>query len=116
MKKNVALPISALKTGDEGEIAKYGAKDMSLDEISQRNADEIAHADYVETEKYRDDRRVEYPAIGDQIDALWAAVEALGNGDGLPQATAEMLDAIKAVKAKYPKPDTATLTPAGKSK
>jgi hypothetical protein len=39
-------------------------------------------------------RRVEYPSIGDQLDALWKG------GD----AAAEMLAKIQAVKAKYPKP------------
>ena len=38
-------------------------------------------------------RRAEYPTIGDQLDALWKGGEAQAN----------MLDAIAAVKAKYPK-------------
>lgn len=42
---------------------------------------------------YADKRRTEYPAIGDQLDALWKG------GD----AAAEMLAVIQAVKSKYPK-------------
>lgn len=42
---------------------------------------------------YADKRRAEYPPIGDQLDALWKG------GD----AAAEMLAAVQAVKAKYPK-------------
>ena len=38
-------------------------------------------------------RQSEYPAIGDQLDALWKGGEA----------AAEMLAKVQAVKAKYPK-------------
>ena len=42
---------------------------------------------------YSEYRQSEYPAIGDQLDALWKG------GD----AAAEMLAKVQAVKAKYPK-------------
>jgi hypothetical protein len=42
---------------------------------------------------YAQKRAAEYPAIGDQLDALWKG------GD----AAAEMLTKVQAVKAKYPK-------------
>lgn len=42
---------------------------------------------------YAEKRVREYPPIGDQLDALWKG------GD----AAAEMLAAVQAVKAKYPK-------------
>jgi hypothetical protein len=42
---------------------------------------------------YAEKRVREYPSIGDQLDALWKG------GD----AAAEMLAAVQAVKAKYPK-------------
>lgn len=44
---------------------------------------------------YRDQRASEYPAIGDQLDALWK-----GGKDA-----ADMLAKVKAIKDKYPKPD-----------
>jgi hypothetical protein len=44
---------------------------------------------------YREQRAVEYPLIGDQLDALWKG------GD----AAADMLAQIRSVKAKYPKPE-----------
>lgn len=44
--------------------------------------------------EYQHQRAAEYPAIGDQLDALWKG------GD----AAAEMLAQVQAVKAKYPKP------------
>jgi hypothetical protein len=39
-------------------------------------------------------RRAEYPALGEQLDALWKGGEA----------AAEMTSRIAEVKAKYPKP------------
>ena len=43
---------------------------------------------------YAEKRAIEYPPIGDQLDALWKG------GD----AAAEMLAKVQAVKDKYPKP------------
>jgi hypoxanthine phosphoribosyltransferase len=51
-------------------------------------------AKFVATQ-YQRDRVCEYPAISDQLDALWKG------GD---DAT-EMLAKVQAVKAKYPKPE-----------
>lgn len=45
--------------------------------------------------KYQRQRAAEYPAIGDQLDALWKG------GD----AAAAMLAQVQAVKTKYPKPE-----------
>lgn len=46
-----------------------------------------------DAQEYARKRALEYPAIGDQLDALWKG------GD----AAAEMLTRVQAVKAKYPK-------------
>lgn len=46
-----------------------------------------------DAKQYQRDRAAEYPAIEDQLDALWKG------GD----AAAEMLAKVQAVKAKYPK-------------
>jgi len=48
-----------------------------------------------EAQAYARSRAAEYPAIGDQLDALWKGGEAA-------QA---MLEQVQAVKAKYPKPE-----------
>ena len=45
--------------------------------------------------EYQRQRAAEYPAIGDQLDALWKG------GD----AAAAMLAQVQAVKTKYPKPE-----------
>ena len=48
-----------------------------------------------ERTEYQRQRAPEYPAIGDQLDALWKGGEA----------AAEMLAKVQAVKMKYPKPN-----------
>ena len=58
--------------------------------VNQKVAE--AQAEY-DAKQYQRDRVTEYPAIGDQLDALWKG------GD----AAAEMLAKVQAVKAKYPK-------------
>jgi hypothetical protein len=55
--------------------------------------DETAVQAYIDAHSYIAKRQSEYPAIGDQLDALWKG------GD----AQTEMLAKVMAVKAKYPK-------------
>ena len=50
---------------------------------------------YVNAHAYIAKRASEYPAIGDQLDALWKGGEA----------ATEMLAKVQAVKTKYPKPE-----------
>jgi hypothetical protein len=54
---------------------------------------ETAVQAYIDAHAYIAKRQVEYPPIGDQLDALWKG------GD----AAAEMLAKVQAVKSKYPK-------------
>lgn len=55
--------------------------------------DKAAVQAYVDAHAYIAKRAVEYPSIGDQLDALWKG------GD----AAAEMLAKVQGVKVKYPK-------------
>lgn len=48
-------------------------------------------------------RRAEYPPIGDQLDALWKLIKANADKIDLAEA-APLLEAVQAVKDKYPKP------------
>lgn len=52
-------------------------------------------------EAYESCRAAAYPDMGDQLDAIWKALEQL---PGLPPDTAAMLQQIQQVKADYPKP------------
>ena len=56
--------------------------------------EELNRQEYLKV-KYKDDREKVYPAIGDQLDALYHA-------GVFPK---EMADKIKAVKDAYPKPE-----------
>lgn len=49
--------------------------------------------------EYAERRRKSYPALGDQMDMLWHAMD-----DGLIPKVEPMYSQIKAVKDKYPKP------------
>lgn len=59
--------------------------------------------DAVET--VRKSRELEYPSIGDQLDALWKLIKANADKIDLTEA-APLLEAVQAVKDKYLKPPT----------
>lgn len=68
--------------------------DVAYDANEQVVSYDLAAAEaLVAAEAYKQQRASEYPAIGDQLDALWKG------GD----AAAEMLAKVQAVKSKYPK-------------
>ncbi|AOY90566.1 hypothetical protein BKK79_01015 [Cupriavidus sp. USMAA2-4] len=48
-------------------------------------------------------RALEYPDVGDQLDAIWKALATLPR-ESLPTETSAMLDRVQAVKARFPKP------------
>lgn len=51
---------------------------------------------------YQEKRRVAYPPIGDQLDALWKHLSEQNLAPDSPAGT--MLSAIQAVKTQFPKP------------
>ena len=51
---------------------------------------------------YREARASEYPALGDQLDALMKHFAAMPD---IPKGLGEWIDACQAVKEKYPKPE-----------
>lgn len=50
---------------------------------------------------YKDMRRMSYPGVGDQLDAIWKALGGLELPPG--SNAAALLEKIKAVKQEYPK-------------
>ena len=52
------------------------------------------------TKKYQTNRKNAYPEIGDQLDMLWHSID---EDPALKQKYFKFYEAIKAVKAKYPK-------------
>lgn len=69
----------------------------------------VFEREYTEEEELKivmDNRKAEYPDVGDQLDAIWKQInyDRL-EGKALVQEADDVLNAILAVKAKYPKPD-----------
>lgn len=87
-----AYPNAALIDNGTGVFDANGAKIT----IEQSKVD----AARVELNKliYKDQRRFEYPSIGDQLDNLYKDILA-----GKVDATGEFAKAIKTIKDKYPK-------------
>lgn len=54
---------------------------------------------------YKQARKQLYPDVGDQLDAIWKAIDEIANQTGilLPQESVDMLSRIHEVKAKCPK-------------
>ena len=79
-------------------ISGIGKVQFTHEEETARDAEEAEfkkeQEEYLKV-KYRDDRGMAYPAIGDQLDALYHA-------GAFPK---EMADKIKAVKDANPKPE-----------
>ena len=82
---------------------------LAAEEETARDAEEAAwqaeRDDYNTNHKYKDERRVAYPSIGDQLDAIWKQLnqDRLG-GKELIQEVDDRLNEILAVKATHPKP------------
>ena len=78
--------------------------DMTAEEIAARQAEETAwekeQKNIVKEEPYVQQRKNSYPKIGDQLDMLWHSIDE--NAE-LKQKYFAFYEAIKAVKAKYPK-------------
>lgn len=85
--KDLQNNLHALDSGDFAHMLPVGSV-----QITDSEAQALRPAPVPPT--YRQLRAAAYPAIGEQLDAIWKG----GN------AAVEMLDAILAVKAKYPKP------------
>jgi hypothetical protein len=52
-----------------------------------------------DAKEYQRKRQPEYPAIGEQLDLLWHAID-----DGTLDKTSDFYTSLKATKDKYPKP------------
>lgn len=95
---------------NNGEVFAYrddGSQDHLIGNktlVTKEQAEEISKDDHRNfllsiTKTYAERRNVFYPAIGDQLDALWHAMD-----DGRLPRIPEFYDPIAAVKQEYPKP------------
>ena len=77
---------------------------VKFDAVNFRWDGAEGYRDATESEKremtYAQDRRNEYPPIGDQLDVIW---KHLNKSDLLDPETQAMFDAIENVKTRFPK-------------
>ena len=74
---------------------------LTAEEISAREAEEAAFLADRTANGYKSDRAASYPALGEQFDLLWHAIDADAD---LKVKLAGFYNAIKAVKDANPKP------------
>lgn len=73
----------------------------AYDSKAQKFAAPVVEA--ADNRDYKEKRAAEYPAIGDQLDAIWKELNYRRlNGEQLVQDADDMLGQILAVKNKYP--------------
>jgi len=59
--------------------------------------------EYDPTDDWENNRQIEYPKIGRQLEAIWIFInKAEQSGITLPPKTKTMLEEIKAIQLKYP--------------
>ena len=73
MIKNKAIPVDALLSGDEKEIANYGPQKMDAEELNALRSDEIIAVEEKKKVAHRFPRRNAYRPIEEYIDAIFRA-------------------------------------------
>ena len=74
---------------------------LTAEEISAREAEEAVFLADQAANGYKSDRAASYPALGEQLDLLWHAIDADAD---LKVKLAGFYNAIKTVKDANPKP------------
>ena len=93
------MPVRRLNVGDElatvsvVTLSGEEVRPMTQAEVDLHNSDCDTYEKWEAEEKYKDDRKADYPDIGDQLDALYHA--------GV--FPTDMAAKIKTTKDKYPK-------------
>lgn len=94
---NVASDLSTYQT----MVASWRDVSVAIPSESDINA-QIA---IIEANEYQADRQATYPAIGDQLDAIWKQlIQDRLNGHAMIQEVDDLIGQINAVKAAHPKP------------
>ena len=75
------------------EEAEWDAREAAY---AKQKANEVS----IESKDYVNKRKLDYPAIGDQLDMLWHSID---QNPELKSKYFDFYEAIKAVKVKYPK-------------
>lgn len=87
------------------KMTPEGVVDMTPEEIQEVEDDRARIIEERAANQYREDRRAEYPPIGDQLDAImkWAATES---EISVPAELKSIAMKCMSVKAQFPKPET----------
>lgn len=104
MHKCVAIRVQDIIDNNQTAIASCGDIPLTKDEQKRVSDDEKAYADRIAAEGYKSQRRAEYPAVTDQLDAIMKWV-ASGAAPGVTEELNQLSAACMAVKEKYPKPE-----------
>ena len=96
-KFNPQFGLEVTFSGEDIDSLKWDSTPIPKDTILAKQAE--LKADY-DAKKYQRDRANEYPSWQDQMDMLWHSIDE--NAE-LKQKYFAFYEAIKAVKAKYPK-------------
>jgi len=82
-----------------GEVIELTPEEEA--EITQFWADQAAN---IQAKLYAENRRAEYPALGDQLDNIYKALSYLHtNGTDIGADGLAYIEQIKTIKEKYPK-------------
>lgn len=52
---------------------------------------------------YSKERKSSYPSVGDQLDAIFKAIDSIAGSVNIGDDALKMLSEIKSIKSKYPK-------------
>ena len=91
-----ALVGGAINQKVDGEVDYLDGQTPPTEKAIEAKLKELQ--DEYEAKQYQRDRQPEYPAIGDQLDMLFHAIDA-----GKVDKTSDFYKSLKAVKDKYPK-------------
>ena len=88
-------PLAQVSVNGEDITWHSGTTPISKSDIQAKQAELKAAYD---AKDYQRKREPEYPAIGEQLDLLWHAID-----DGTLDKTSDFYTSLKATKDKYPK-------------
>tara|TARA_Y100000816_G_C26008898_1_gene527426 strand:+ start:752 stop:1060 length:309 start_codon:yes stop_codon:yes gene_type:complete len=92
----LALVGGGISSTIDGKIYYHDGQTPPTEKAIEAKLKELQ--DEYEAKQYQRDRQPEYPAIGDQLDMLFHAIDA-----GKVDKTSDFYKSLKAVKDKYPK-------------
>lgn len=87
----------------DGKIAQYPTEWGEIPTKKEQVTIVREYTDYLKSIKYKEDRKPDYPDMGDQLDEImkWLSTE---KEIGIPSKLKSMAMKCMAVKSKYPKP------------